>query len=311
MPWIISIFIHGKKWSKAVIKDVNRLNPKTIIFITDIFPSSRIIENSFHKEKNLLLIQPCLIDAWTREDQNKYKRAFLNFILRLNFFHTQQYWGLESSLSKLCLYDQELNTFFKSRRGNIEFIESPMKKYYENTIFKNRVYKEANKKLKIGIFPVDYSSIHGAEYQQVLEKKYHDLCNSLLHEDIFVKVHPHEQIEYWKQRLPKGIKIIKDAEKNSLYSQIDVHISTYSYSSIEAFFCGAYAINFEPSKVLKQGNLEQIFINNTSIYSEDFNSIFEAIDLYKVKNKEEKMLYIENSLKIKNHSTLKCIKELV
>jgi hypothetical protein len=310
-PWLVSIFIHGKKWTKSVINDVHRLNPKTIILITDIFPSSRTIENSFHEEKNILLIQPCLIDAWEREDKYKFKRALLNFILKLNFFHTQQYWGLESSKNKLCLYDHELSAFFKSRRGNIEFIESPMKKYYANTTLQNRVYKDAGKKLKVGIFPVDYSSVHGTEYQKVLEKKYHDLCNSLSNEDIFVKVHPHEEIEYWKQRLPKGIKIIKDAEKNTLYSKIDVHISTYSYSSIEAFYCGAYAINFEPNKIAKQGNLEDIFINNSSLYSEDFSHILEGISTYKVKNKEEKMLFIKSGLENKNYMTFKSIKELV
>ena len=111
-------------------------------------------------------MQPCLIDAWEREDKNKIKRGIINFLLNQEFFHTQQYWGLEGKNNKLCLYDQEILDFFNQRRENIFLIDSPMKNYFGDKILRKRTAKEKDQKLTIGIFPIDYSSIYGDAYQR-------------------------------------------------------------------------------------------------------------------------------------------------
>jgi len=310
MPWLIAIFFNSKKWTNAVRKDIERMDPKTIIMITDLFPSSKIIENHFHKTKNLILLQPCLIDAWVRPDRLYYLRRLINKIFASDFLHKQQYWGLESCKSKLCLYDGEILNFFQTRRSDIEYIESPMKKFYLDNLLQKRTYKNTNEKLKIGIYPVDYSAIHGKSYQNELEKKYYDLCCQLKNEDIFVKIHPHEKIEYWQSRLPKGIEIIKEADKNFLYRIIDVHISTYSYSTIEAFFSGVYAINFEPRVVSKQGNLDIIFKNNSSEYTEKIQEIVYYVNKYKSKKMYEKKSFIERNLTKDNYNDAKTIQDI-
>lgn len=310
MPWLIAIFFNAKKWSSIIREDIERMNPKTIIMITDLFPSAKIIEYHFHDTKNCLLLQPCLIDAWVRSDRLYYLRRLVNKIFASEFLHRQQYWGLESCKSKLCLYDREILNFFNTRRSNIEYIESPMKKFYSDNLLQQRIYKNTNEKLKIGIFPVDYSAIHGKDYQNELELKYHDLCCQLKNEDIFVKIHPHEEIEYWQSRLPKDVEIIKDADKNFLYKTMDVHISTYSYSTIEAFFSGVYTINFEPKNVSKQGNLDIIFKNNSSEYTEKTHEIVHYVNEYKSKKMYEKKSFIESNLNKHIYNDSKTIKDL-
>ena len=304
IPWLISIFLSAQKWSKAIICDVKKYNPTAIILITDIFPSAKIIDEEI-TGTNQYLIQPCLIDAWKREDKHLFKRKFLNKLLGLNFFHMQQYWGLEGKNNKLCLYDSEIKDFFEFKRNDIQLIESPMKRFFELKILKNRTYKKKSEKLKVGIYPVDYRSIYGEEYQIEFEKKYKKLCLSLSNEDLYVKIHPHDDESYWKKLLPKNIKIIKNEHKEELYLNTDIHISTYSYSSIEAFYGGSYAINFQPKIVEMQGRMEEIFLNNCSHYTEEIKEILEKIELFKVMSSEQKKIFISEEMKkTKNNNFL-------
>ena len=291
IPWLISIFISAHKWSRAIINDINKLNPKVIILITDIFPSSKIIDENYFNAKQYLL-QPCLIDAWERKDKNKNKRKILNKLLNLNFFHSQQYWGLEGKNNKLCLYDHEINDFFQNKRNNIELIKSPMKSFFKSRVFNRRIFKKGGEKLRIGIFPVNYSSVHGEEYQKTFENKYKILCNLFSCEDVFVKIHPHDDVSYWKKILPNNIKILKDGHKEDLYLYTDVHISTYSYSSIESFYGGSYAINFQPERIKIKGDLENIFFNNCSLYSEDIETIVQEVNIYKDMNQHQKKDFV-------------------
>lgn len=310
LPWLISIFLSSKKWSSSLIADIKSFDPKTIILITDVFPSSKIIERNF-PHKNIILLQPCLIDAWEREDKNKIKRDFINFLLKQEFFHTQQYWGLEGKNNKLCLYDQEILDFFNQRRENIFFIDSPMKNYYGDKILRKRIAKEKDQKLTIGIFPVDYSSIYGDKYQEIFNEKYSELCAKLRNEDLYIKVHPHDDEEYWRLRLPEGINIIKEAHKEILYSKTDIHISTYSYSTIEAFYSGSYAVNFQPSNQKMKGNLKKIFENNSSFYSECSDEVIQRISEFKNASETQKNEKIQESLYKSFHSDILSIKELV
>ena len=147
--------------------------------------------------------------------------------------------------------------------------------------------------------------------KEIFNETYSELCTKLRNEDLYIKVHPHDDEEFWRSKLPGGINIIKDAHKEILYSKTDIHISTYSYSTIEAFYSGSYAVNFQPSNQKMKGNLKKIFENNSSFYSECSDEVIQRINEFKNASTSQKNEMMRESLYKSVHSDILSIEELV
>lgn len=288
------------QWKNSIIEDINRINPANIIMITDQFASSQIILEHF-REKNIILVQPCLIDAWIREDKRSFYRKFLNFILRTKFFPSQQYWGLEYKDSKLLIYDKEIANFFQKMGREHHIIFNPLRDYFNKTILSKRKHPESGNSLNIGLYPVNYSTVYSDEYHKVFLDSYSKLYNKLkaIGHKIIVKIHPHESSSEWSNIFDKE-DIVKNMPKNILLSKIDIQISTFSNSSIESFFSGAYTINFEPMYQDSPRNdlLKSIFNNHTNNYSTKIQDVISNITYFSNLTSSEKKNEIDNKLAI-------------
>lgn len=292
LPLVFKLFLNFPYWSKRVVEDIKKIDPINIILLTDIFPSSILIDQCF-QDKNILLIQPCLLDAWERKKTlNSYYSNALNFFFKNNPFPKQQYWGLEGQNNKLLLWSEENKVFFEERREEVFLISSPMT---ESTYTSTKESKEYGYIKKIGIFPVNLTSIYGSAVQNSFEKCISEILNKYKNDyEFIVKVHPHDDVNYWRNRLPKDINLVIHEEKEKIFKEIDIHFSCTSYSSFEARDYGAYTINYMPADIDLNQDLRNSFTFNCNENLATSAEIIDRIDAVSRLSKEERKDLISN-----------------
>jgi hypothetical protein len=139
---------------------------------------------------------------------------------------------------------------FKERGIDFESVKYPLFQYLQ------RKYSSSIRGVQrttIAVLPANYELNHGRIFQDMLESEYRELIQRLLEEDvdIYIKIHPNEQIEYWRNtlRIEKDARVKfydSAADRLELFGRSDFVISTNSFSAVEATLCGAVTINFNP-----------------------------------------------------------------
>lgn len=254
----IKWFIAYKKFKQEVKKLLVSIDPQFFISTSDLFFSPRFAICEFPKIP-LYVVQPCYLDLWERKYRFSMIKRVMN-IIQPSVFEAQQYFGMEILNAKLLVWESSAINQYKQKGRDVIPVVNPLHLALRNKAKKNkdisggalidRYFIEPHKPL-ICIFPAIYSEIHGREYQENLEKELRELIGDLNDSwNIIIKIHPNEDEGYWRSCFEEFTKsdvcFTQTLDKFEIMAASRYHISTNSYSSVEATLIGVTTINFVP-----------------------------------------------------------------
>lgn len=251
-------FIAYKKFKRELQKLLVDINPQFFIATSDLFFSPRFAFSKFPNTP-MYVVQPCYLDLWERKFRYPILKRVMNRV-QSSVFETQQYFGMEILDAKLLVWESSAINQYKKRERDVIPVVNPLHLALRNKAknFRDVVRDEIveshfidRHKPIISIFPAIYSEIHGEKYQENLEKELRELVRELRDGwNIIIKIHPNEDEGYWRRRFGEcsvaGIYFTQTSDKFKIMAASRYHISTNSYSSVEATLIGTLAINFVP-----------------------------------------------------------------
>jgi len=251
-------FIAYKKFKRELRKLLVDINPQFFIATSDLFFSPRFAFSEFPK-KPMYVVQPCYLDLWERKFRYPNLKRAMNRV-QSGVFETQQYFGMEILNAKLLVWESSAINKYRQKGRDVTPVVNPLHLALKNKAenFKNMLKDELIEsyfidqcKPLISIFPAIYSEIHGEKYQENLEKELKKLVREFKGGwNIIIKIHPNEDEGYWRRCLEEfseaSICFTQTLDKFKIMAASRYHISTNSYSSVEATLIGTLAINFVP-----------------------------------------------------------------
>ena len=251
-------FFAYKKFKQELKKILTDINPQFFIATSDLFFSPRFTVNEFPNTP-MYILQPCYLDLWERKYRYPYLKRIMNRI-ESDVFERQQYFGMEILDAKLLIWESSAINKYKQKGREVIPVVNPLhlalRKKVEDSddVLDHQIissyFADQHKEL-ISIFPAIYTEIHGKDYQENLEKELKELIRELRGDwNIVIKIHPNEDDTYWrncfKEFSEPSIFFTQTLDKFKIMGASNYHISTNSYSSVEATLIGVLSINFVP-----------------------------------------------------------------
>jgi hypothetical protein len=255
-----SFILSFPTYKKKVLNFVESFKPDLFIITTDMFITPRFLADEL-PDIPIFLIQPCYLDLWERPYLNKFSKKLVN-VFSPKFFERQQYFGFEITRAKLLIWEPSSFDIYKKKGRNPILISNPNHIQLKNNSkhfrsYKQQILKEikfANNKKTVSFYTAFYGDVinHGLEYQKNLENSIIDVINRIRnHYNIIIKIHPNEDLNYWrdvfKDFINEDILLTKNhGHKFKFMAASDIMIATNSYASVEATLLGVFTINFVP-----------------------------------------------------------------
>jgi hypothetical protein len=246
------------RYKREIRKLIATLRPDLFVTTTDLFFAPRYVARKFPRTP-LAIVQPCYLDLWDRPERFSILRLVVNF-LQPGVFARQEYFGLEIPGAPLLVWDPDSHKTYRDKgRAAVRVVSPAHLDIREQAAQYREQTDEILAELGLGapvvsVFPAYYGDVkgHGDDYQKELEQALVEVVERLSGAfTVVLKVHPNEEPAYWRRVFAQvsgreSVRMVTTIDRFKLMAVSEYHISTNSYSAVEATLSGAVAVNFVP-----------------------------------------------------------------
>ncbi|MFW9938374.1 MAG: hypothetical protein ACFFD5_12055 [Candidatus Thorarchaeota archaeon] len=265
-----------RKYKKLLTDSFNKINPLAVVSCSDMSLSDRILfQLCKKKEIPFFILQPAFIKNIYKKKGNlltRFLKIIINKFSGVPIYRKQHLFGNESDWTYLFLWSE--NFVEKPKRKNMFIMGNPAFDY----LFQNFSVKQEFKN-NILICTQDIENLVGEKlFNQVIEI-YMEAIRSRPNLNFYIKFHPRENIEKYKNTLNSGkyenVKVVKEGSLYELLELSDAQMSVNSFTSFEAAAMGIPIIIVNPNNELNFFDHFREEINLKVIHMEQ---IGEALD---------------------------------
>jgi hypothetical protein len=271
-----------KKYKKLLTSSFNKINPLAVVSCSDMSLSDRILSQLCKKKAiPFFILQPAFIKNIYKKKDNlltRFLKIMINKFSGVPIYRKQHLFGNESDWTYLFLWSE--NFVEKHKRKNMFFLGNPA----FDQLFKNFSIKQEFKN-NILICTQDIENLVGKKlYNQIIDI-YMEAIRLRPNLNFFIKLHPRENIEKYKNTLNSGkyenVKVVKEHNLYDLLKLSDAQMSVNSFTSLEAAAMGIPIIIVNPNK---QVNFFNHFRGEINLEVNHMDQITDVLD--KVISKE-------------------------
>lgn len=249
-----------KNYQEKILAKLKLIKPKVIVSCSDMTLSDRIISSwCLNNNVPFIIIQPAILGgehSFGKKSLGRYslkhqvKRVILKRFIGVPLLRRQHLFGNESQQTHLFLWSEY---FAKNPdRKNTTFVGNPA---YDELFNKFRKKKSRTLKNKILICTQNIEQYYAPEKVEQVTQMYKKAITSNPELGFYIKVHPRESIQKYKNIFNENdfpnIKIVKNHNLHDLFEICDIQISFASTTSIEAVIFGLPIIIINPDNSFK------------------------------------------------------------
>ena len=270
-----------------ILSFLDHNSPEAVFLLSDGLFSDRVI-TSWAKKNDIpiLLLQPSFIKladsvgsyaGMVTKLIKSFKIVFSKIVallLQLPLFPRQKYYGLEDDYPHLLLWGRKF--IISTNRSNTFFVGNPAM----DKIFGKKIIDNENIKSKILICTTDVYTVWGMDTHISIIKSYRELIKSLPDYHFILKIHPREDRAVYDDIFNNfncdNYTITHDGDLYTLFDEVSIQISNYSYTSLEALISGKRIINMCTDEMYTK--IEDLFDDRVNIRVRNTVELVDAIN---------------------------------
>lgn len=276
---IRSLFIYFKavrKFKQNIFSSLDELSPLAIVTTGETLTTLQCLQWAHHNNKKIIIIQPCYVTLpklnLHQQIYRYLKYSIINIISKILsksiISSENKLFGTTFTESNIIIFDSSLDKYYSNKKNKIhKFSIQNLQKYISKPDMLTYEYKKNQGNVLICIQNYcELSHIMSIEKATLLNKSYFDIINDNPKFNFLVKIHPRQSKDfdfysnYFKKIKHNNYSIYKDIELEKLFDLSFVHISTQSFTAVEAILNGIPSINLSPKYLINnefhKGDLE-------------------------------------------------------